>query len=94
LTANTIAAIQADRIQPSRIVVEDDDPLREEMLTARRCHGCGALVFHWPCLACQLAAGGPTTKSQRLTLDQSLEKLRRARTAQRGRQSAPDRRAA
>ncbi len=67
LSTGTIAGIAAERIRPSRIVVEEDDPLREEMLTAKRCPGCGALVFTWPCLACQMAAAAklPVKKAKK-----------------------------
>lgn len=54
LSLITIEGVLAGKLQPSRIVVDDDHPLREEMLTATRCDGCGARVFRWPCLACQL----------------------------------------
>lgn len=79
LAPATVAAIASGELLPSRIVVDDDHPLREEMLTATRCAGCGALVFTWPCLACQLAArrkpGG--VKKQRLQGESLKNKLRR-----------------
>jgi hypothetical protein len=60
----TVEGILAGRIQPNRIVVEDDDPLREEALTARRCRGCGGLIYVWPCLACSLSCpAGPDPSS-------------------------------
>jgi hypothetical protein len=33
-----------------------DDPFWRARRAARRCPGCGGLVFHWPCLACELRA--------------------------------------
>ena len=29
-----------------------DDPFSRDRRAARRCTGCGGLVFQWPCLAC------------------------------------------
>jgi hypothetical protein len=55
LSPSTIAAIASGELQPSRIVVDDHDPNREEILKAQRCHGCGALVYVWPCLGCQMS---------------------------------------
>lgn len=55
LSPSTIAAIASGELQPSRIVVDDLDPNREEILKAKRCVGCGALVYIWPCLACQMS---------------------------------------
>ncbi len=57
LSPATIDQIAADQILPSRIVVEEDDPQRDEALTAQRCAGCGALVYAWPCLGCQMTRG-------------------------------------
>jgi hypothetical protein len=54
LSPSTIADIGSGELQPSRIVVDDHDPNREEILKAQRCRGCGALVYVWPCLACQM----------------------------------------
>ena len=31
-----------------------DDPFSRARRAARRCPGCGGLVFQWPCLACEL----------------------------------------
>lgn len=77
LTQATVVAVLEGRLLPSRIVVDDDDPLREEMLTARRCQGCGALVFRWPCLACAMAAGKQPPK--RLSGSAVKRKRQRAR---------------
>jgi hypothetical protein len=81
-----VQAILQDRLQPSRIVVDDDEPLREEILTSQRCEGCGALVYVWPCLACQMAGvispPPPSTKRVRgENLKQKLRRLRRQRAA-------------
>lgn len=51
----TIEGIAAGRIQPSRLLIEHDDPQRDAMARAERCPGCGGMVYLWPCLACQLA---------------------------------------
>jgi hypothetical protein len=61
LPLDTIAAIASGQLLPSRIVVDDHDPERDEILQATRCRGCGGLVYVWPCLACQLE--GPAAKS-------------------------------
>ena len=31
-----------------------DDPFSRARRAARRCGGCGGLVFQWPCLTCEL----------------------------------------
>jgi hypothetical protein len=86
LPAETIADIAAERIGPSRIAVEDDHPLREEMLTAKRCSGCGALVFAWPCLGCAMAGQKPQPqKVARMGGTQLKAKQRRLRVADRNR---------
>lgn len=56
----TIAGIAAGRIQPSRLIIEHDDPQRDAMSRAERCPGCGGMVYLWPCLACQLACQAGT----------------------------------
>lgn len=61
----TIEGIATGELRPSRIVVDADDPEREQMLAARRCPGCGAMVYVWPCLGCQVASGQPAP-AQRL----------------------------
>jgi hypothetical protein len=33
-----------------------DDPFSRARRAARRCPGCGGLVFLWPCLICELRA--------------------------------------
>jgi hypothetical protein len=33
-----------------------DDPFSRARRAARRCPGCGGLVFQWPCLTCELRA--------------------------------------
>ena len=35
---------------------EDDRPADFVSRELRRCGGCGATVYRWPCLACQMAA--------------------------------------
>lgn len=34
------------------IATKDDDPPGFDLANLRRCSGCGALVYLWPCLAC------------------------------------------
>ena len=34
---------------------EDDGPVDFVSRALRRCTGCGAMVYRWPCLACQMA---------------------------------------
>jgi hypothetical protein len=34
------------------VVTKDDDPPGFDLANLRRCSGCGALVYLWPCLAC------------------------------------------
>lgn len=41
---------------PPVALCEDDDPFREFRLLARRCPGCGGLVYQWPCLTCEMRA--------------------------------------
>jgi len=86
LSEATVAAIANGSRQPSRIAVDDDHPLRDEMLSARRCPGCGALVFRWPCLACQIAASStrspkPQTSARRLPRPRTRRTHTRRRAA-------------
>ena len=73
-----VEVISGRRHHPSRIVVDDDHPLRDEMLTARRCHGCGALVFTWPCLACAMQAGNCAAAQRISGLDLKRKRSRAA----------------
>ena len=85
LSATTVAAIAAGRIGPSRIAVDDDHPLREQMLSAKRCPGCGGLVFVWPCLACQITGAiAPVAAPQKRT-NREPAKYKRNRLKQRAR---------
>lgn len=43
-------------IFPSDLPKPEDDPPGFDPANIRRCAGCGALVYLWPCLACWLAA--------------------------------------
>src|SRR5687768_5518648 len=52
----TIEAIAAGELTHSHLVIEEDEPERDAMLTSRRCAGCGGMVYVWPCLTCQLRA--------------------------------------
>ena len=40
---------------PSNLPAPDDTPPGFDPANLRRCAGCGALVYLWPCLACCLA---------------------------------------
>ncbi len=75
----TIADIAQDAVLPSRIAEDEEHPLWEEMQHSRRCPGCGALVFLWPCLACQLTAcaGGGGVKVPRKAAGLKLKDKRR-----------------
>ena len=74
-----IQVISGER-QPSRVVVDEDHPLRDEILTASRCRGCGALVFAWPCLACAMHSGSHAATPRISGRDL---KYKRSRTARR-----------
>jgi len=42
---------------PDERVLADDGPPQFAAHQLRRCPGCGGMVYLWPCLACQTAAG-------------------------------------
>jgi len=82
LSLGAIRDIDADRVQPSRLIVEDDDPMREEVLKSRRCPGCGAMVYHWPCLACQFESrDAANARNRGKNRKQKLARLARKRRA-------------
>ena len=83
ISTQTVVEVIAGTRQPSRIVVDDDHPLREEMLTATRCTGCGALVFARPCLGCQMAERKPLP-AQRIRGKHLRDKLTRTKRRQQG----------
>jgi hypothetical protein len=88
LSTATVVAISEGRIGPSRIAVDDDHPLRDEMLRAKRCPGCGGLVFIWPCLACQITGAiTPVPASQKRT-NREPAKYKRNRVKQRAKRLA------
>lgn len=89
LAVETVLEVLAGKRRPSRIVVDDDHPLRDEMLIARRCKGCGALVFTWPCLACDIASGASRATQQRVTGVGLKDKRRRTKAAARRRTPLP-----
>ncbi len=89
LSVETVVAVIEGRRQPSRIVVDDDHPLRDEMLTAQRCAGCGALVFTWPCLGCAMAEGHVPLPPQRLSGAGLKYKRQRALVAAQQRSRSP-----
>jgi hypothetical protein len=53
-------------IFPSDVPRPEDDPPGFDPANLRRCKGCGALVYLWPCLACCLAeeANEATSKQE------------------------------
>ena len=62
IAVNTISRIAGDRKlrrQPLGDIElpEDDPPPGYEARNMRRCHGCGGMVYLWPCLTCQLREG-------------------------------------
>ncbi|HTN73748.1 MAG TPA: hypothetical protein VL096_00825 [Pirellulaceae bacterium] len=87
LPLQTVLGIASGEQQPSRLIVEQDDSPREEMLTSRRCPGCGAMVYVWPCLGCQIASGEPATPRRKQLGGLSL-KLKRRRLAARHQRAA------
>lgn len=61
LSVDTIDRIADDRLRgrepPSEDELpEDDAPPGYIARNLRRCSGCGAMVYLWPCLACSLGA--------------------------------------
>lgn len=84
LSTQTVAEVIAGRRQPSRIAVDDDHPLHDEMLTATRCAGCGALVFTWPCLGCQMSGLAPRSAESRIAGEPLKYKRQRIRRRQQG----------
>ena len=42
-------------LQPGDLPTKNDDPPGFDPANLRRCRGCGALVYLWPCLSCCLA---------------------------------------
>ena len=85
LSTATVVAIAAGRIRPSRIAVDDDHPLRDQMLNAKRCPGCGSLVFVWPCLACQITGEIAPVPAPRKRTNREPAKYKRNRVKQRAR---------
>ncbi len=88
LSETTIAGIAAGQVSPSRIAVDDDHPLREQMLSARRCPGCGGLVFSWPCLACQITGAVAPVAAQPARKNRTLAKYKRNRLQNRVRRAS------
>lgn len=84
LSPQTVADVIAGRRQPSRIAVDDDHPLRDEMLTAKRCLGCGAMVFTWPCLGCQMSGAAPRSAAAPIAGESLKYKRQRIRRRQHG----------
>ena len=69
LDVGTISRIASDRKLRRRKLAlltesdlpEDDPPPDYSARRLRRCPGCGAMVYRWPCLACRLTGGGGAT---------------------------------
>jgi len=75
LNVATIARIADDRRQGREIVSEgelpeDDAPPDYVASNLRRCPGCGAMVYLWPCLACSL---GTSTQPIRVAEEEEGE---------------------
>ena len=53
ISVPTVSRIATGQWKPA---TQREDPLAELEQSATRCPGCGGLVYHWPCLACELRA--------------------------------------
>jgi hypothetical protein len=51
LSTTSVHRVLTGKWQPP---VLPDDPLEQLKLQARRCLGCGGLVYEWPCRTCEL----------------------------------------
>lgn len=49
---------------PPHLLPDDDRPPGFNTANIRRCQGCGALVYLWPCLACHMAGNVPSPSAQ------------------------------
>ena len=53
LSVTTVHRVLKQRWSPS---FNSDDPYWELKLKAKRCTGCGGLVYEWPCRTCHMRA--------------------------------------
>jgi hypothetical protein len=65
------------RYQPEADAVgelpEDDAPPDYAAQNLRRCPGCGAMVYLWPCIACKLATATPGVVVDEVEEDEEWE---------------------
>ena len=63
-------------------LLEDDRPADFVSRELRRCGGCGAMVYRWPCLACQMAelpvVAGAVEEEEEEEVDEFFEMLQEA----------------
>ena len=53
---------------------EDDAPPDYEAAELQRCAGCGGMVYHWPCLACE-AMNGPRVAPAAEVIDELVDRV-------------------
>jgi|SRR5262245_2977762 len=54
--------VEADALEaeiPAEELCEDDSPPDYAAANLRRCQGCGAMVYLWPCISCSHGASAP-----------------------------------
>lgn len=73
-TVQRVAARQRYDLNPATAELpEDDAPPDYSAANLRRCPGCGAMVYVWPCLACRMAVGGCEGSGMRAGADQDQD---------------------
>jgi hypothetical protein len=71
LSRRTIARIAAQgRRQLTAADIHDDRPAGFEAECLNRCRGCGARIYLWPCLQCELRARGDAREETRRLIKQ------------------------
>lgn len=71
LSSRTVARIAAQgRRQLTAADIHDDRPAGFEADCLNRCRGCGARIYLWPCLQCELRARGEAREETRRLLQQ------------------------
>ena len=66
LSRRTVARIAAQgRRQLTAADIHDDRPAGFEAECLNRCRGCGARIYLWPCLQCELRARGEAREETR-----------------------------
>lgn len=85
LSVSTIARIADDRRlardEPTEGEMPEDDPPPDySAQQLRRCPGCGAMVYLWPCLACQPATAVPQVEQTFLSAEKKKHHERINRT--------------